>query len=112
MQIRCTIPPGAGSALVWTIYINGNPVRAPTTSYEPPVITGLGMAYNASIAPGLVNPAGGDCLLIQGSGFGAGSYSTFYPQNGTQVVQASMIRSKLQARSSSIRMFRCRTTAC
>jgi hypothetical protein len=68
-EMTCTVAPGAGRNLAWTVTVGGQNSSNPTTSYQAPVITAVTLADN--VAPALaLSTEGGTIIRIQGVGFG------------------------------------------
>jgi len=61
--IRCFTAPGTGKGLSWTVYVDGQQSRSPTTNYAPPSISGYSPATDLPVA-------GGAEVWIMGSNFG------------------------------------------
>jgi len=40
-KIKCELPPGIGAELTWTVYVDGQASKVPTTNYKIPVVTNL-----------------------------------------------------------------------
>jgi hypothetical protein len=79
VEILCTLGPGVGSGLLWTVVIAGQVSVLPRTGYRPPVIHSLGVAPNAAWdAPAnftdsvraSLSTAGGEALVFVGNYFG------------------------------------------
>lgn len=91
--LQCVLTAGTGGNLLWRVVVDGQVSRAPTTSYAPPVITGLSLltAYTHIPSTG-ANTNGGDIVLVSGSGFGPFAPTGF---GGVPLLQGIFLRSNL-----------------
>ena len=76
-EIHCNTIPGAGVNLKWTVVIDGQQSRSPTTSYAAPQVLSLAIeAPSGGSGSGTgLTPTGGDRLVLTGRNFGPASPS-------------------------------------
>lgn len=65
-EITCTLAPGAGSSLQWTLVVDGLRSTGPFTSFAAPSIASVALQNGASVA----SPDGGSVVLLLGTNFG------------------------------------------
>ncbi|GBG24702.1 Protein O-linked-mannose beta-1,2-N-acetylglucosaminyltransferase 1 [Hondaea fermentalgiana] len=65
-KILCELPPGVGKELKWTVVVDGQASRVPTTNYQAP---GVDTLSGSPIEDG-ASTIGGEIFYIQGSDFG------------------------------------------
>ncbi|RYY34490.1 hypothetical protein EON62_03260, partial [archaeon] len=70
--ITCTMPPGAGNDLAWTLVVDSQRNTAPTTSYGVPTVSSVELQAPAdSTTPvTMASTDGGDEVVIMGTNFG------------------------------------------
>ena len=70
-QLLCSVLPGGGLNMAWTIVLDGQASTLPYTSYNAPAINAITLADGSTGLPAAGLPAvGGTTLMLLGSGFG------------------------------------------
>ena len=64
--LTCNVPPGGGANLAWTVIVHGQVNVQPTTSYAPPLATGIQMPPGISA----LATTGGQNVTLVGQDFG------------------------------------------
>jgi len=88
-RLLCTVVPGAGAGLSWSMTVDGQPSSVPLTAYAAPSIATLTVLSQATGTPvTAASTDGGDTLVVSGANFGP---AAAIPTGGVPLVQASIL---------------------
>jgi hypothetical protein len=68
--LRCMMPPGAGTDLIWKVTVDGQLSTDPVTDFHIPVVNSVYLLANGPAGSTVASADGGEVAVITGSNFG------------------------------------------